>query len=113
MHINSAYPNTTANGTETYHQYPNTQENGLTSYILATKMLNKLLAELGTNNRKVKSDNLIVLRQNKMPATLVEIGFISNSSDAALMGSEEGKNKVAKAIYEGVLEIFEEYPTGR
>lgn len=113
VHINSAYPNTTANGTETYHQYPNTQENGLTSYILATKMLNKLLAELGTNNRKVKSDNLIVLRQNKMPATLVEIGFISNSSDAALMGSEEGKNKVAKAIYEGVLEIFEEYPTGR
>lgn len=112
VHINSA-TTSSANGTETFSLYANDPGNGLTSYILAEEMLNQLLEKLGTTNRKVKSDNFIVLRQSKIPATLIEIGFISNAADAAMMGSQEGINKVGQAIYEGVVNIFKQYPSIR
>lgn len=112
IHINAA-SSETASGTETYSLYANDLGNGLTSYRLASEMLNQLLEKLGTVNRKVKSENWIVLRQSKVPATLIEIGFISNVGDAAIMGSQEGINKVGQAIYEGVVNLFEEYPPVR
>lgn len=112
IHINSA-SNTSASGTETYSLYANDLGNGLTSYRLAEEMLNQLLDKLGTVNRKVKSENWIVLRQSKVPATLIEIGFISNSGDASIMGSQEGINKVGQAIYEGVVNLFNTYPPVR
>ena len=80
---------------------------------LAEEMLNQLLDKLGTVNRKVKSENWIVLRQSAVPATLIEIGFISNSGDASIMGSQEGINKVGQAIYEGVVNLFNTYPPVR
>lgn len=112
IHINSA-ANTSAGGTETYSLYANDLGNDLTSYRLAEEMLNQLLEKLGTVNRKVKSENWIVLRQSKVPATLIEIGFISNSGDAAIMGSQDGINKVGQAIYEGVVNLFDTYPPVR
>lgn len=112
IHINSA-ANTSASGTETYSLYANDLGNGLTSYRLAEEMLNQLLDKLGTVNRKVKSENWIVLRQSTVPSTLIEIGFISNTGDAQIMGSQEGINKVGQAIYDGVSELFAKYPPVR
>ncbi len=108
IHINSA-TNASASGTETYSLYANDLGNGLTSYRLAEEMLNQLLSKLGTVDRKVKSESWIVLRQSTVPATLIEIGFISNESDAAIMGSDDGINKVAQAIYDGVTNLFNTY----
>lgn len=114
IHINSAgTSNTSASGTETYCQYPNNPGNGLTSYIVAERVLNKLLEKLGTVNRKVKTEDFRVLRESHVPATLAEIGFITNASDRAMMASEDGQNKVAQAIYEAVTELFDEYPAVR
>lgn len=112
IHINSA-TNTSASGTETYSLYANDLGNSLTSYRLAEEMLNQLLNNLGTVNRKVKSENWIVLRQSSVPATLIEIGFISNTNDAAIMGSDDGIEKVGKAIFDGVTNLFNTYPPVR
>lgn len=112
IHINAA-SNSTASGTETYSLYPNDQGNGLTSYMLAERILHKLLDNLGTENRNVKSESWIVLRQSEVPATLIEIGFITNASDAKIMGSDEGQSKAAQAIYDSVKELFEEHPPVR
>jgi N-acetylmuramoyl-L-alanine amidase len=113
IHINSAGNNTAAAGTETYSLNANDQGNGLTSYMLAEKILNNLLSNMGTTNRGVKSENWIVLRQSKIPATLIEIGFITNSGDASIMGSASGQEKVAKAIVDAVTELFNKYPPVR
>lgn len=110
IHINSA-TNTTATGTETYSLYPNDLGNGLTSYTLAAEMLNQLLEKLGTVNRKVKSENWIVLRQSVVPATLIEIGFISNAGEAAMMNNNI--DAVGQAVYDGVTKLFNEYPPVR
>ena len=48
--------------------------------------------------------DLDILEFSAMPAVLVEMGFISNSTDAALMS--EHPELFAKGIYNGILEYF-------
>ena len=110
IHINSA--SSSAGGTETYCLYPNDQGNGLTSYMLAERILEKLVAYLGTTDRGVKSEEYIVLKGTR-PSTLLEMGFISNENDAAMMASAANRQKMAQAIFEGVTELFEEHPPVR
>ena len=108
VHINSN-DSSSPNGTETYCLYPNDQGNGITSYMLAEEILDNLIDVLGTNNRGVKSEAFVVLKGTK-PSTLLEIGFISNYGDAQIMGQDSNRQKIAKAIYDGVKNLLDEYP---
>lgn len=57
-------------------------------------------------NRGVKeSPNLYVLKNATMPAILVEMGFITNVSDSALM--DDSPELFAQGIYNGILEYFD------
>ena len=49
--------------------------------------------------------SLYVLRRTQMPATLIELGFITNRGDAALMSEDPGL--FAEGIYNGILEYFD------
>ena len=111
VHINSN-DNPNPSGTETYILYPNDHGNGLTSYMLGEKLLDNLLDALGTVNRGVKSEDFIVLKGTK-PSTLLEIGFISNAGDAAIMGEGTNRQKIAQAIFDGVKELLDDYPPVR
>lgn len=111
IHINSVENNTEANGTETYSLYPNDLGNGLTSYAVAEEMLDQLITKLGTNNRKVKSNTYVVLKVNKIPAALCEIGFLTNEKDAEIM--KNGVDKVGQAIFDGIINLFNKYPSVR
>lgn len=59
---------------------------------------------LGVDERK----NLVVLKRTKMPAVLVEAGFINNDKDNYLF--DEEFDSIAQAIADGILEII---PSGR
>ena len=59
---------------------------------------------LGVDERK----NLIVLKRTKMPAVLVEAGFINNDKDNYLF--DEEFDSIAQAIADGILESI---PSGR
>lgn len=110
VHINSAGNATAANGTEVYHYNGKSTPSGLSSKILADKMLAKLLSHLGSVDRKVKTGDLFVIRETYVPAVLCEIGFISNPTEAAKMGTDSYRQEAAQAIYEGCKELFETYP---
>ena len=56
----------------------------------------------GLRNRGVRKAPLMVLIGAKMPAVLVEIGFISNPSDEKLLKSGTHRQKVAQHIYSGI-----------
>lgn len=59
--------------------------------------------ETGLRNRGiVERPGLYVLRKTVMPAVLVEMGFISNASDAALMSNSP--ELFAEGIYNGILQ---------
>ena len=57
----------------------------------------------GLRNRGVRKAPLMVLIGAKMPAVLVEIGFISNPSDEKLLKSSTHRQKVAQHIYSGIV----------
>lgn len=59
---------------------------------------------LGVDERK----NLVVLKRTKMPAVLVEAGFINNDKDNYLFDKEF--DSIAQAIADGILESI---PSGR
>lgn len=59
---------------------------------------------LGVDERK----NLVVLKRTKMPAVLVEVGFINNDKDNYLF--DEEFDSIAQAIADGILESI---PSGR
>ena len=57
----------------------------------------------GLRNRGiVERPGLYVLRKTRMPAVLVEMGFISNSGDASLM--HNSPELFAEGIYNGILQ---------
>jgi N-acetylmuramoyl-L-alanine amidase len=53
-------------------------------------------------NRGVKSAPFVVLIGAAMPSVLAEIGFLTNSSEEALLRKPEHRQKIAEALYKGI-----------
>jgi len=92
IHTNSAAA-TSASGTETYFSSAALNSRSADSKQLATFIQKRLYPALGTKDRKVKDAGFQVIKKNPLPAVLVELGFISNSSDASKLGSDYYRNK--------------------
>ncbi|MEN0661117.1 N-acetylmuramoyl-L-alanine amidase [Caldifermentibacillus hisashii] len=101
IHVNS-YTGNSANGSESY--YYNGGNHATESKQLATFMQKRLINELDTTNRGVKTNTYRVLKTNTIPATLVELAFITNSEDAKKLGSATYRDKAAHALYLGVID---------
>lgn len=64
--------------------------------------INGALSELGFRNLGVKArPGLVVLRRTKMPALLIETGFLNNEQDNALY--DEKQEEIARSIADAVL----------
>ena len=114
LHMNSA-STSSANGTEVYYSKENNKKNsaGLTSKTFATRMKNTLVDTLGNKDRGVKQAGFVVNKYNTVPSILVELGFLTGKSDSKKLKKESYQQKAAKAIYQGVVDTFKKYPTGR
>ena len=95
IHANS-FSDPTAHGVETY-----AFQSGGKGQNIAQAIQNDLVATTGLTSRGVKFGNLHVLKYTNCPAVLVEIGFISNPAEEALMKSDAWDEKVASAICKG------------
>lgn len=96
-------------GTETYYYSAATNPNVAQSKALATYINNRMVAAWKLANRGVKKGDLHVLRENSMPAVLVELGFIDNAKDNAMLASATWRDEAAKAIYLGILDYYYNY----
>ena len=73
------------------------------AFSLGEDILRELSIITGLKNRGMKvRSGLYVLRKTQMPAVLVELGFITNAGDAALMNNSPAL--FARGIYEGILD---------
>ena len=99
LHTNS-FDQDTANGIEIYVA----KESG-ESYVFGESLLNGLVESTNLKKRGMKlNPDLDILEYSSMPAVLVEMGFISNSEDAALLS--EHPELFAQGIYNGILDYF-------
>jgi len=53
-------------------------------------------------NRGLKTASFVVLKEAHMPAVLAEVAFISSRKDAQRLGSSAYRDRVAKALYQGI-----------
>lgn len=64
-----------------------------------------------THNRGVKQGNFIVLWKCTMPAVLIELGFLSNSSDMKILTSKTYQQQMAGNIYKAFASYKKRYDT--
>jgi N-acetylmuramoyl-L-alanine amidase len=61
----------------------------------------------GAKNRGVKTAPFAVLIGATMPSVLAEIGFLTNSTEEALLRKPEHRQKIAEALYKGIAAYAE------
>lgn len=98
IHTN-AIANPKISGIETYYFTPR-------SLPLARAVHRHLVNKLGRPDRGVRRNNFVVVKYNKMPACLVEIGYLTNPTEERLLKSAAYQQKAAEAILAGVQDYF-------
>lgn len=73
---------------------------------LAGLINDRLSKYTGLKNRGIKRENWLVINQNKIPAVLVEGGFMDSNIDYKVITSETGQQAYAKAVAEGLVEFL-------
>ncbi|AGK99978.1 N-acetylmuramoyl-L-alanine amidase CwlD [Desulfoscipio gibsoniae] len=106
VHVNSFKSGPKEHGAQTFYQ-PGSQE----GQRLANAVQGELVRLLKNTNRKAKAVDYYTTRNAKMPAVIVEIGFISNPTEEKLMCDDDYQAKLAYAIYAGLVKYFAENAT--
>lgn len=74
----------------------------LQSKLLGQEVLKKIVKQTGAESRGVKQANFAVVRETKMPAILIEAGFLSNSSERARIHDQKYRQSLAQGIAQGI-----------
>jgi len=85
------------------------QEEYTTESILMGKSILSAFGETfgaAVPNRGLKAKDWYVVRNSRMPAVLVELGFLSNQDDVLLMTGEKGLQKYTEALYKGIADFI-------
>lgn len=83
-------------GIETFYFSPNSSR-------LASNIQLEVLKSSGSLNRGVKRRGLYVLKNNKRPAVLCELGFVSNPSENRKVQNAATRQRLADAVARGIL----------
>ncbi|ARI76233.1 N-acetylmuramoyl-L-alanine amidase [Halobacillus mangrovi] len=105
IHSNS-YPNESVSGVETFYSSASLSGRAYDSYKLAHFIQNRVVEAMNSNDRGVKDVPYRVIHATPLPSALVELGFLTNDSDAYKLGSSWYRDQAAKAIYLGVIDYY-------
>lgn len=81
------------------------------SIIIARSIMGGFDRLVGTlsPSRGIKAEEWFVVRNARMPSVLVELGFITNPEDAALLADPSYLRKLSQAIYSGVKDFVTKF----
>ncbi|MCP8856823.1 N-acetylmuramoyl-L-alanine amidase [Latilactobacillus fuchuensis] len=99
IHFDSSTNANEASGTTTYY-YSSSKDNTL------AKAINAQTKTLPLTNRGIEYGNYQVLRDNKRPSVLLELGYINNDTDFNYISSSSYQEQVATAVYNGLTDYF-------
>ncbi|WEM42096.1 LysM peptidoglycan-binding domain-containing protein [Photobacterium sp. DA100] len=88
-------------------QFSHSQKEG---YDVASRVLKEMSKVTTLHKSKPEHASLAVLKSPDIPSLLVETGFITNPTEERLLNSKSHQNKLADAVYRGVLSYFNEKP---
>ncbi len=100
----NAFPSAKAKGAQVF--YHNSSGNGK---LLAECVQESLRSRVDGSNRRQAKENTsyYILKTTEIPAVIVECGFLSNYEEEKLLNDEGYQEKIAWAIYCGILDYFE------
>ncbi|ALC88760.1 hypothetical protein AM500_02305 [Bacillus sp. FJAT-18017] len=90
----------TSTGIETYYYYYSRERS------LASSIQNGIIKQTGMRNLGAKYGNYHVLRENKRPSALLELGFISNPYEEKTIASSTFQTKAVQGIHDGLFNYF-------
>ena len=102
IHADS-FTNPAARGSTGYY-YSKTEGNSAKR--LADAIRRGVCEQLRTPSRGTQPCNFYVVRHTDMAATLVELAFISNAEEEKLLDSDEGIERAAQGIFDGIEDYF-------
>jgi N-acetylmuramoyl-L-alanine amidase len=89
-------------GAQTFYKNGNAESKRLSYFVQ-----NEITKNLENTNRRIKPiRNIYLLETMEVPSTLVEVGFLSNPSEASLLGTEKYQKKLSESIYRGILRFY-------
>ena len=85
------------------------------SIMLARKIMGGLQAGIGAKSpsRGIRAEEWFVVRNVRMPSVLVEMGFVTNPEEAALLGSDDYLKRLSDGIYTGIVDFVGYFETMR
>ncbi len=103
LHQNS-YPSPEVKGAQVFYYGQSTQ-----GKLLAETLQESLVSRVDPENKRVAKANesYYLLKKTPTPTVIVECGFLSNPDEAALLLDDDYQNKLARAIYMGILKYLE------
>lgn len=108
IHGNAVEDNNSVEGIQVLY-YPNrdSEVSDLSNNELAQIMMNSIISGTGAKDRGIiEREDLIVLNQTKMPAILIECGFLSNENEEKLLLTDDYQNKMVDSIIDGLEQYF-------
>ena len=110
IHYNSAPSKPSIHGVEVYY-FHSKNKKAKKPYSkkgrrLAHAMLNHSVTRSRAKSRGVKPSQFLVLRATRMPAVLIEGGFLTNEKERDKIKSSKYQAKLAKGIAEGIHAYF-------
>ncbi|MBP5306180.1 MAG: N-acetylmuramoyl-L-alanine amidase [Lachnospiraceae bacterium] len=106
---NNAYYNKWAYGTEVlYNELLETKGN-VDSKELATLLLNEVVGRLNNRNRGLRmGSTTFIIGHSQVPVALLELGYLTNPDDLAMLQDEKNIELIADGIYTAILKAYEE-----
>ncbi len=71
--------------------------------ILFAEMIQKEFKRIGRYDRGVKQAGFLVLYKTTMPSVLIETAFLPNPTEEKLIGTPEGQQKMAQAMFQAFI----------
>lgn len=104
IHLNS-FPQSKYYGAQTFYKSRCKE-----SKRLATIVQEELRMVLDTDNKRMpqEREDVYLLKEVEVPSILVECGFLSNSREEKLLSDERYQEKIAWAIYVGIMKYINE-----
>lgn len=93
------------------HQYSGAQtfygKNNSEAKALAESIQQAVIDNVGNTDRVAMSiDSIYLVKSLDIPCIIVEVGFLSNQAEEALLNDDEYRNRMAYGIYAGIVKYF-------